>query len=56
MGLFGPSVQGLMTRRVAPTEQGQLQGADSSIMGITGLIGPALFTLTFAYCFVKAAH
>lgn len=49
MGLVGPSVQALMTTRVQPTEQGQLQGANSSIMGLTGLIGPGLFTLTFAY-------
>jgi len=49
MGLFGPSVQSLMTRRVGISEQGQLQGASSSIMGITGLIGPGLFTLTFAF-------
>jgi DHA1 family tetracycline resistance protein-like MFS transporter len=48
MGLFGPAAQGLMTRHVGPSEQGQLQGANSSIMGITGLIGPGLFTLTFA--------
>ena len=49
MGLFGPSAQGLMSRRVGPSEQGQLQGANSSIMGIAGLIGPSLFTLTFAH-------
>ena len=48
MGLFGPAAQGLMTRHVGPSEQGQLQGANSSMMGITGLIGPGLFTLTFA--------
>ncbi|MGH9766637.1 MAG: TCR/Tet family MFS transporter, partial [Blastocatellia bacterium] len=48
MGLVTPAAQGLMTRRVGPSEQGQLQGANSSIMGITGLIGPGLFTLTFA--------
>lgn len=47
-GLYGPASQGLMTRRVDPSEQGQLQGALSSILGITGMIGPALFTLTFA--------
>jgi DHA1 family tetracycline resistance protein-like MFS transporter len=47
-GLAGPSAQSLMTRRVQSTEQGQLQGALSSIMGITGLIGPGLFTLAFA--------
>ena len=49
MGLFGPPAQGLMTRRVGPSEQGQLQGANSSLLGITGMIGPGLFTLTFAH-------
>ena len=48
IGLFGPASQGIMTQRVSPSEQGQLQGANSSIMGITGMIGPGLFTLTFA--------
>jgi DHA1 family tetracycline resistance protein-like MFS transporter len=48
MGLVGPATQALMTRHVGPSEQGQLQGANSSIMGITGMIGPGLFTLTFA--------
>jgi DHA1 family tetracycline resistance protein-like MFS transporter len=47
-GLYGPSAQGLMTRRVGPNEQGRLQGALSSVAGITGIIGPGLFTLTFA--------
>ena len=47
-GISGPAGQGLMTRRVSPSEQGQLQGANSSVRGITGLIGPGLFTLTFA--------
>ncbi len=36
-----------MTRRVSPSEQGQLQGANGSVRSITGLIGPGLFTLTF---------
>jgi DHA1 family tetracycline resistance protein-like MFS transporter len=47
-GIYGPSAQGLMTRRVGPGEQGKLQGALSSIMGITGIVGPGLFTLTFS--------
>ena len=38
-----------MTRRVAPTEQGQLQGANNSIIGIANLVGPAIFSLTFAH-------
>jgi DHA1 family tetracycline resistance protein-like MFS transporter len=51
MALWGfatPAAQGLMTRRVSPSEQGRLQGANSGLMGIAGLIGPGLFTLTFA--------
>jgi DHA1 family tetracycline resistance protein-like MFS transporter len=51
MGLWGlanPALQGLMTRLVAPSEQGRLQGGNSSLVGIAGLFGPSVFTLTFA--------
>jgi DHA1 family tetracycline resistance protein-like MFS transporter len=48
IGLYNPAAQGIMTRMVEPSEQGQLQGANTSIMGITGLIGPGLFTMTFS--------
>ena len=37
-----------MTRHVQPSQQGQLQGANNSIMGVAGVIGPGIFTLTFA--------
>ena len=47
-GMSGAASQGLMTRRVQPSEQGQLQGANSSLRGIAGMFGPGLFTLTFA--------
>ena len=47
-GIANPAAQGLMTQRVGASEQGQLQGAQSSIMGVAGLIGPILFTSTFA--------
>jgi len=49
MGLFGPGLQSLMSVRVATHEQGKLQGANGSITSIAGLIGPFLFTLTFAH-------
>ena len=49
MGLFAPGLQALMSRRVTPHEQGQLQGANSCLVGIAGLIGPQLFTRTFAH-------
>jgi MFS transporter, DHA1 family, tetracycline resistance protein len=48
-GLAGPSTNGLMTRRVSPSEQGQLQGANASIQSVANLIGPFVFTLTFSY-------
>ena len=48
MGLFGPSLQGMMTQRVGPSEQGRLQGANTSIMGLTGIFGPTLFATVFA--------
>jgi DHA1 family tetracycline resistance protein-like MFS transporter len=47
-GLAGPSAQSLMTRHVSATEQGKLQGALNSLRGITGMIGPVLFTSIFA--------
>lgn len=47
-GLMGPALQSVMTRLVSPSEQGQLQGANSSVLGIATMIGPLLFTQTFA--------
>ncbi len=47
-GLFTPSSQSLMTQLVGLSEQGRLQGAIQGLRGITGLIGPLLFTFTFA--------
>lgn len=47
-GLFGPAAQSLMTQRIAPSEQGRLQGALNSLRGVSGLVGPVLFTTTFA--------
>src|SRR5688572_185119 len=52
MGIFSPSLQALMSRRVQPHEQGKLQGANASIMGITGMFGPALFTQVFSRAIV----
>ena len=48
-GLASPAAQSIMTRHVSPSEQGQLQGANGSIMGIAMMIGPAMFAGVFAY-------
>ncbi len=47
-GIATPSLQTIMTRAVEPTEQGRLQGALASLMGLASLIGPTVFTQTFA--------
>ena len=48
-GVAGAAIQALMTRLVAPDQQGQLQGATNSVQSVAQLVGPFLFTLTFAY-------
>ena len=49
MFFTGPPLQGLLARRVAPNEYGLLQGTNASIMGLTGILGPVLFTQVFAF-------
>jgi DHA1 family tetracycline resistance protein-like MFS transporter len=53
-GMTGPASQGLMSRRVGADEQGQLQGAAASLRSLTDILGPGLFTLTFAH-FIRPA-
>jgi MFS transporter, DHA1 family, tetracycline resistance protein len=48
-GVAGAATQALMTRLVAPDQQGQLQGAINSVQSVSELVGPFLFTLTFAW-------
>jgi DHA1 family tetracycline resistance protein-like MFS transporter len=47
-GIATPSLQAMMTQLVDATEQGRLQGALASLMGMASLIGPTAFTQTFA--------
>ena len=44
-----PGLQGLMTARVAPAEQGRLQGANQSLQGLASVAGPMVFGMTFAW-------
>lgn len=41
--------QSMMTRRVSLSEQGELQGALSSLRGLAMIFGPGMFSSTFAY-------
>ena len=56
VGLVQPGLQGMMTRRIRPDEQGRLQGANSSIMAMTGLVGPILATQIFRVLVTSGRH
>jgi MFS transporter, DHA1 family, tetracycline resistance protein len=47
-GMATPSFQALATRLADASEQGRLQGALASLRGVSGMIGPLLFTQIFA--------
>jgi MFS transporter, DHA1 family, tetracycline resistance protein len=47
-GLGSPAMQGLMSKRISPSAQGQLQGALMSLFGVAGMIAPLVFTGIFA--------
>ena len=49
MSFLMPGLQGLMTQRVGPQQQGQLQGANQGLQGIGAMVGPSLYGLTFAW-------
>jgi DHA1 family tetracycline resistance protein-like MFS transporter len=49
-GLAGPPSQSMMTQRVSVSEQGELQGAMSSMRGLAMIFGPGIFSATFAAC------
>ena len=47
--ISNPAAQGMMTRRVSESEQGELQGAINCLASLAWIIGPGLFTFTFAF-------
>ncbi len=51
-GICGPSLQSVITKNVAANEQGELQGALTSLMSITSTIGPPLMASLY-YQFSK---
>ena len=48
-GISMPALQGIMSNQVPANEQGELQGALTSLMSATSIIGPPLMTSIFAY-------
>jgi len=54
-GITGPAVQGLISRSVGANEQGGVQGSLTSLMSITGIIGPPIATRLFSYFIGESA-
>lgn len=48
-GIAGPALQGIMSGQVPVNAQGELQGALTSLMSLTTIIGPLIFNNLFAY-------
>ncbi|WP_018342656.1 TCR/Tet family MFS transporter [Cytophaga aurantiaca] len=48
-GIAGPALQGITSAQVPATEQGELQGALTSLMSVTSIIGPPLMNNLFSY-------
>ena len=49
MGFFQASIQGLMSKKLGPTVQGRLSGATSSLNGIAGMTGPAMYAFVYTW-------
>ena len=54
-GICGPGLQSIMSGNVAPDEQGELQGALTSLISLTSIVGPPLMTGLFSYFTKKGA-
>src|SRR6185437_166820 len=48
-GIAGPALQGIISSQVPANEQGELQGALTSLMNVTSIIGPLIMTNLFGY-------
>jgi DHA1 family tetracycline resistance protein-like MFS transporter len=48
-GICGPSLQSVISGHVPPNQQGELQGALTSLMSLTTIIGPPIMSFTFSY-------
>jgi MFS transporter, DHA1 family, tetracycline resistance protein len=48
-GICGPALQGIISNQVPDNEQGELQGALTSLISITSFLGPLIMNNLFAY-------
>lgn len=55
-GLAGPALQSTLAGHIPPTEQGELQGAMTSIMSITTILGPLIMNNLFTHFTTKGRN
>ncbi len=48
-GISGPALQSVISSKVPANEQGDIQGALTSVVSLTSIIGPPLMTNIFYY-------
>jgi DHA1 family tetracycline resistance protein-like MFS transporter len=48
-GIAGPSLQSVLAVHVPPSEQGELQGALTSLMSLTTILGPPIMSNLFKF-------
>ena len=48
-GIAGPALQSVISVHVPPNEQGELQGALTSLMSATSIVGPLMMTYLFSF-------
>jgi DHA1 family tetracycline resistance protein-like MFS transporter len=48
-GICGPALQGIISNQVPDNEQGELQGALTSLISVTSFLGPLIMNNLFAY-------
>lgn len=54
-GISGPAIQGILSAQVPANEQGELQGALTSLVSLTSIVGPLMMTYIFAEFTAKDA-
>jgi DHA1 family tetracycline resistance protein-like MFS transporter len=55
-GISGPALQGLITSKVTPREQGELQGGLTSLSSLSTIIGPLIMSYIFYHFTRKETH
>jgi len=54
-GIAGPALQGIISNQVPDNEQGELQGALTSLISLTSILGPVIMNNVFAWFTGKSA-